>query len=189
VFGDTPHYLVNDTQKAQIEAIIAPRRPGVVVTVLIGSIFAWALAVATFMWASSGHENPTPGDIRVMVALICLPAVAPLPIAGLIQRRRLRPVLAAAPLTTERITYAELQQKVRAATPLKQSLNALVASLFAFFAAFFNVQNHFITRHFVFDSHVALWGFVAISFGVASFLWYRQVLAKARILESARQEG
>jgi hypothetical protein len=189
VFGDTPHYLVNDAQKAQIEAIIAPRRPGVVVAVLIGSIFAWMLAVATFMWAFSGHENPTPGDIGVMVVLICLPVVALLPIAGLIQRRRLRPVLAAAPLTTERITYAELQQKVRAATPLKQSLNALVASLFAFFAAFFNVQNHFITRHFVFDSYVALWGFVAISFAIASFLWYRQVLAKARILESARQQS
>jgi hypothetical protein len=88
------------------------------------------------MWAFSGHENPTPGDIGVMVVLICLPVVALLPIAGLIQRFRLRPVLAAASLTTERITYAELQQKVRAATPLKQSLNALVASLFAFFAAF-----------------------------------------------------
>ena len=42
---------------------------------------------------------------------------------------------------------------------------------------------HLVTRHFVFDAYVALWGFVAISFGFASFLWYRQVLGKARTLE------
>ena len=36
VFGDTPHYLVNDAQKAQIEAIVAPRRPRVVAAVLLG---------------------------------------------------------------------------------------------------------------------------------------------------------
>jgi len=125
--------------------------------------------VATFMWAFAGHQDPTPGDIGVMVVLIVLPLIALLPIAGLVQRRRLKPVLAAAPLTPERIPFAELQKKVRAATPLKQSLNALVASLFAFFSASFAVLTHFLTRHFPFDSYVALWGFVAIAFGFASF--------------------
>jgi hypothetical protein len=149
----------------------------------------WTVLVATFMWAFAGHEDPTPGDIGVMVVLIVLPLTAVLPIAALIQRRRLRPVLAAAPLTTERIPYAELQKKVRASTPLKQSLNALVASLFAFFSASLAVLTHLLTRHVVLDSYVALWGFVAIAFGFASFLWYRQVLGKAKVLESARQES
>jgi hypothetical protein len=98
VFGDTPHYLVNDSQKAQIEAIIAPRRPGVVAAVLIAGVLAWVLLVATFMRALSGHGNPTTADISVMVVLIVLPLIALLPIAGLIQRRRLRPVLAGAAL-------------------------------------------------------------------------------------------
>lgn len=189
VFGDTPHYLVNDAQRSQIEAIVALRRPRVVAAVLLGGILAWTVLVATFMWAFAGHEDPTPGDIGVMVVLIVLPLTAVLPIAALIQRRRLKPVLAAAPLTTERIPFAELQKKVRAATPLKQSLNALVASLFAFFSASFAVLIYLLTRHFPFDSYVALWGFVAIAFGFASFLWYRQVLGKATVLESARQES
>jgi phosphotransferase system glucose/maltose/N-acetylglucosamine-specific IIC component len=118
-----------------------------------------------------------------------LPLIALLPIAGLIQRRRLRHVLAGASLTTERISYAEVRQNLQAATPLKQSLNALVASLFACFAASFAVLLHLVTRHFVFDSYVALWVFVAIAFGFASFAWYRQVVAKAHILEGARQEN
>ena len=185
MFGDTPHYLVNDAQKAQIEAIIVPRRPGVVVAVLFAGLVAWVFLLATGMWAFSGHENPTPGDVGVIVLLTFLALIALLAIAGLIQWHRLRPVLAGAPLTTERITYAELKQKVRAATPFKQSLNALVASLFACFAAFFAVLTHVATKHLVFDSYVALWGFVAISFGIASFQWYRQVLGKADILEGA----
>jgi hypothetical protein len=190
VFGDTPHYLVNDAQKAQIEAIIAPR-PRVIVAVLVAGLVAWVLLLATGMWAFSGHENPTPGDIGVVVGLTFLALFALLPLAGLIQRRRLRPVLAEAPLTAERITYAELQQKVEAATPFKQSLKALVVSIFACIAALFAVLDHLVMRHFVFDSHAAVWGFVAISFGLASFLRYRQLLAKADILEgvSGPQKG
>jgi hypothetical protein len=187
VFGDTPHYLVNDAQKAQIEAIVAPRRPRVVAAVLLGGILAWVVLVATFMWAFAGHQDPTPRDISLMIVLNFLPLIALLPIAGLIQRRRLRQVLAGASLTTERISYAEVRQNVQAATPLKQSLNALVASLFACFAASFAVLLHLVTGHFVFDSYLALWGFVAIAFGFASFARYRQVLAKAHILESALQ--
>jgi hypothetical protein len=186
VFGDTPHYLVNAAQKAQIEAILTPPRPAVVAVVLVAGIVAWAALVATFMWAFSGHADPTPGDIGLIFFLISVPAVAVLPIAGVIQRRRLAPVLEGALLTTERISYAELRQNVRAATPLKQSVNALVASLFAFFAASFAVLIHLVTRHFAFDAYVAQWGFIALAFGFASFVWYRQVLSKAATLEGDR---
>ncbi len=188
VFGDTPHYLVNDAQKSQIEAIVLPRRPVIVAVSLIGGIVAWAVAVAAFMWAFSGHENPTLSDIGVMVVLIIIPLMALLPVVALVQRRRLKPVLEVAPLTSERISYAEIRANARAATSLKQSLNALIGSLFACFAASFTVLIHLVTRHFYFDVFVALWGFVAISFGIASFLWYRQILRKADILESARHE-
>jgi MFS family permease len=183
VFGDTPHYLVDDTQKAQIEAILRPRRPAVVGALLIGGLLAWTVAVATFMWAFAGHEDPTPGDIGLMILLIVIPVIGLLPVAGLIQRHRLRDVLAGAALTNERISYAEVRQNVRAATPFRQSLNALVASLFAFFAAAFGVLMHLVTKHFVFDAYVALWGFVALAFGFASFTWYREVLRKAATLE------
>jgi len=189
VFGDTPHYLVNDAQKAQIEAILVPRRPAVVGALLIGGLLAWAIAVATFMWAFTGPRDPTPGDTGPMIVLIIIPLLALLPAAGFVQRRRLRPVLAGAPLTHERISYAEVRQNVRDGMPLRQSLNVLVASLFAFFAAAFAVLLHLVTKHFVFDAYVALWGFVSIQFGFASFTWYRAVLRKTATAESARGTG
>jgi hypothetical protein len=181
VFGDAPHYLVNDAQKTQIEAIIVPTRPMLFATILVGGIFGWVIAVTTFLWAFSGHEEPTRGDLGIMIALIAIPMLAILPVAGLIQRHRLSPVLAAVPLTTERISYAEMNQNVQRATPLKQSLNACIASIFACFAATVAILVHVSARHF-FDAYVALWGFVAITFGSVAVVWYRRVLRKAEEL-------
>jgi hypothetical protein len=184
VFGDAPHYFVNDAQKAQIEALIFPRRPILFVILLVGGIFGWAIAVATFLWAFSGHENPSASDLAIMIALIGIPMLALLPVAGLIQRHRLAPILATAPLTTERISYAEIGQNIRRATPLKQSLNACIASIFACLAASAAALVHLSTRHFVVDAYVALWGFVAITFGSVSVVWYRRTLRKAAELEA-----
>ena len=57
VFGDTPHYLVNDAQKAQIEAIVTPKRPAVVVALYAGGLMAWAVAVATLGLLRSRGPN------------------------------------------------------------------------------------------------------------------------------------
>src|SRR5436190_21105881 len=81
VLGDTPHYLVNDAQKAQIEAIVAPKRPVLVVALCIVGIIAWAALVATVLWAVAGHPDPTTVDTVLMVVLILGPALALLPIA------------------------------------------------------------------------------------------------------------
>ena len=129
VFGDTPHYLVNDAQKAQVETILVPRRPAVVGALLIGGLLAWAIAVATFMWAFTGPQDPTPGDIGLMIVLIIIPLLALLPAAGFVQRRRLWPVLAGAPLTHERISYAEVRQNVRARLSSNHSTLWLLRSL------------------------------------------------------------
>jgi hypothetical protein len=185
VFGDTPHYLVNDAQKAQIAAIVVPRRPVVFAVMLVAGILVWAVVVSTFMWAFSGHEDPTLGDLAKMVVLIIIPMLAILPVAALIQRHRLAPVLAEAPLTNERISYAELRQNVEAATPLKQLINACIASVFACFAGALAVLTHLATRHFVFDGYVTVWGFVTITFGVVSVVWYRRCLRKAAELETS----
>ena len=51
VFGDAPHYLVNDAQKVQIEAIIVPRRPVLFGAMLVGGIVAWVFALVGIVWA------------------------------------------------------------------------------------------------------------------------------------------
>jgi len=140
------------------------------------------------MWAFSGHEDPTPGDIGLMVLLILLPLTALVPIVGVLQKRRLAPVLATASLTSERISYAELRKSAKASASPKQSLRALVTSVFACLAACFALLIHVVTRHVVFDAFVAVWGFVAIAFGFASFIWYREVLRKASTPEGDRSK-
>jgi len=184
VFGDTPHYFVNDAQKAQIEAIVVPRRPTLFAMILVGVIFVWAIGVTTLLWAFSGHEEPTGGDLAIMIALIALPMLAILPVAALIQRHRLAPVLAAAPLTTERMSYSEISRNVQRATPLKQLLNACIASIFACFAAITVILVHLAARHVAYDAYAALWGFVAVTFGSVAVIWYRRALRKAGELQA-----
>jgi hypothetical protein len=72
--------------------------------------------------------------------------------------------------------------------PLKQSVKTLVGSLFPSFAAFFAVLSH-LARHFAFDVYVTQWGFVELAFGFASWVWYRQVLSKAAMLEGGWQKN
>ena len=187
LFGDTPHYLVDDAQKARIEEIIALKRPVLAGVLFAVGIVAWTLVVTTLMWALSGHPDPTTGDIALMTILILMPAVFALPILGIIRRRQLAPILEGAKLTDERISYAELRKNARGATPLKQSVNALVASVFACFAALFVVFTHLDARHFTLDAQVVLWSFVAVTFGFGSVIWYRQVMSKVAELEGDKR--
>jgi len=98
VFGDAPRYLVNDTQKAEIEAIVA-RRPALVgVTLIIGTV-AWLVAVTNFVGGfGSGGISPTVFDLLGMIVLMAVPLLIGAPLSARIQRRRLAPVLANLPL-------------------------------------------------------------------------------------------
>src|SRR5262249_3766762 len=130
-------------------------------------------------WAFSGHEDPTPGDMAIMTVLIAGPILALLPLAALVQRRRLAPILATAPLTAERISNTELRQNMERATSLRQLLNACISSVFACFAAIAAVGVHMASKHTAFDGFVAVWGIIATVFAAVSVVWYRRVLRKA----------
>ena len=54
-FGDAPHYLVNDAQKAQIEALIIPRWPALFAAILALGIFAWTFVVKGIVRVFFGH--------------------------------------------------------------------------------------------------------------------------------------
>ena len=180
VFGDTPHYLVNEAQKAQIEAIIVPRRPVLFAAALVAGIIAWVVAVATIIWAfGSGHDDPSAGDLVAMTVLIVFPMLAAVPFAAWIQRRRLQPILAGLPLTDERITFADMRQRAETASTLKQSLIACIASVFACFAAIGAALVHLVVKHSGFDGTVILWTVSAIFWGYVAVVWYRITLRKA----------
>ncbi len=55
VFGGAPHYLVNDAQKAQIEALMIPFGPALFAAILALGIFAWTFAVKGIVSVLYGH--------------------------------------------------------------------------------------------------------------------------------------
>ena len=59
VFGRPPRYLVTDAQKQALLAIVAPPRPGLRVAIIVAGILAWTIAVSSFMWMVSPHDDPT----------------------------------------------------------------------------------------------------------------------------------
>ena len=94
VFGDAPHYLVNDAQKMEIEAIVAPRRPALVGITLIIGMVGWLVAVTNLIGDfGSGGDNPTISDLFAMIVLMAVPPLIGVPLSAWIQRRRVAPVL------------------------------------------------------------------------------------------------
>ncbi len=172
IFGDAPHYFVNDAQKAQIEAIIIPRRPVLLGAIVFGGIFAWVLAVGALIGVFSGQNGLSSREMVTLFALTVFPLLS----AALVGR--LQPVLAGLPLTQERITVAEIRENARTATPYKRARNAYIAFLFACFAALGVAVSHFVAKHGL-DSLTVVWTFIAVLLGRLAIVWYRRALRKA----------
>ena len=190
VFGDAPHYLVNDAQKAQIEAIVIPRRPVLFGAMLVAGIVAWVFALVGIVWVVSRHDDPSTTDVIAIAVLVAISLVAALPFAGWIQRRRLQPILAGLPLTQERITLADMRKNARTATPFKQSRNAFIASVFASFAAVAAAYSHYAAKPGL-DAQLIIWTFNAVLWGSLAFVWYGRALRKASetSTEAAKQDS
>jgi len=155
-FGDTPHFLVNEAQKAQIEAVILPRRPILLAAVLIIGYIAWLLTLATLNLAFG--RDP-------VNAMELLPLLVARPIALWIQKRRLQPILAGLPLTDERITNAEMRP-----------LFAGGMYFLAFGVLLALTVPALVQKHYALSGLLA---FLAIVVGLLAVRWYRVTLPKA----------
>ena len=107
VFGRTCRYLVTDAQKQDLLAIVAPPRPGLRVAMIVAVILGWTIAVSSFMWMVSPHDEPTAADVLVMAVLILGPLFLAFALMLRQKLRRMQPILAGAPQTDERITPQE----------------------------------------------------------------------------------
>ncbi len=113
MFGEAPHYLVSDEQKAGIMQIAAGHRPlrfglllGVVMTV-------WVVLVVLALQALGVDPDPeraSRGALAVFSGLVIAPVLAMMPLWAAYQRFRLRTVLAHAEPTTIRISTSEIRQ-------------------------------------------------------------------------------
>ena len=123
IFGRSSHYLVNDTQKAQLLAIITPRRPMLTVAVITAAIALWVVAVAAIVWVfGAGQDQPTGPEMIAMALLTVVPMFLVLVLALRRNLRRMQPALVGAPLTDERISRQELRQAMAKAMTFRATL-------------------------------------------------------------------
>jgi hypothetical protein len=176
VFGDTPHYLVNEAQKAQIGALLTPRRPVVLAAGIIAAILGWVVAAAFIAQALSGNDSPTTaGDFAIITALVLIPVLGALPAIGLIQRHRLAPILAGAALTDQRISLAEINRRVIDATSTKQLRWAMLASAAAGGVQGLSLAGRLFAHRFVLDAQTIHTLVLTVVFVTLAFVWHRRL--------------
>ena len=79
VFGDAPHYLMNDAQKAQIEALMTFFGAAYFAAILALGIFAWTLVVKGIVGLFYGHLDDAQ---KVQIEAVFIPH-RPAPLAAL----------------------------------------------------------------------------------------------------------
>jgi hypothetical protein len=109
VLGRASFYLVNEAQKTKLLSIIAARSQAVFWVIFVALIGASTGALAYL----SGHDNPTPRDFVVMLALLPVWIYAAALVSVRPTARRLQPLLADLPITDRRITASDMRQAVR----------------------------------------------------------------------------
>jgi hypothetical protein len=122
IFGRSSRYLVNEAQKAALLAIVTPRRPVVRGAVILAGVLLWAVAASILVWAFSSHDEPTALDVIAIIVLIVGPMLGALIVALQRNLRRMRPILAGASRTDQRITRGELRRAMANAMSMKRAL-------------------------------------------------------------------
>jgi hypothetical protein len=133
IFGRTEHYVVNETQKGELLGILVAPRPVLRLAVIVAGILLWAVAMGTIEWAFSPHEDPTVGDVVIMIVLTFAALFLALHLALRHKLRRLQPILAGATRTTAVITSSEMRSAMNKTTSLKSAV--FTATMFAFACA------------------------------------------------------
>ncbi len=138
IFFGAQHYLVSETQRDEITAILLPTRQGralaKTIGISLGLVVAITAAIIGITYVFSEHIDGfwlAAGSAVTTFLLL----FGWLHVVARRNLRRLRPILAAAQRTEHRITNAEMREAVRDKTSLKQSW--LTAAAFGVISLFF----------------------------------------------------
>ena len=180
LFGPTRHYLTSESEKAEISAIMTPRRP-ILFHVALWMAFSLMVAAACgIVWAFTGHGEPTAADVIAMLALVAVEVFAGLQALRWRQMRRLRPVLAGLPLTDERITDSDVRQALAAgvnAMSVKQLAANGASSVMAFTACLMGfLINAILGQPIAFFLLAA-----TVLFGIVAAIWFRRLVGNAEL--------
>jgi uncharacterized iron-regulated membrane protein len=174
-FADAPHYLVNEEQKAQLLAVIVPRRPILWQIVLWGALCAMVALAGVAVWLHTGHDTPTPLDLFGMIVLTAVQAIVALAILFWWKRRRLAPLLASLPRTELRISRAEMRAAAAKAMSRKQLIVVTAANVFASIAMLVNSVIQFTVMH---SPMGFFWLALGAVFAVLTIYYFRQLRAR-----------
>src|SRR6201999_1655467 len=90
--------------------------------VIVAGVLAWGAAMGTVGWAFSGHEDPTVGDMVIMIVTTVAVMFLAMHLALRRKLRRVQPILAAATPTTAAITSGDICAAMRKTTSLKTAV-------------------------------------------------------------------
>ena len=178
VFGRARFFLVSETQKSQLLAIVTARSPLVFWVVLAVAIAAGTAALAI----GTGHEDPTTGDVVIMLGLIPLWIYSALLVSVYPTARRLQPLLAGLQPTDQSITSADLRKAMRKTVSFRQYLTLGLSQVVMSAALIVMVlQKTNGGRVSVFeDAATLLFAFLAVVLMVSSISFLVSALDKAR---------
>ncbi len=180
LFGPTRHYLASELEKAEISAIMSPRRP-ILFQVALWMAFSLMVAAAGgIVWAFTGQKEPTAIDVVAMVAVVVVEVFVGLQALRWRQMRRLRPLLADLPLTDERITDSDVRQGLAAginAVSVKQLAANGATSTMAFTACLMG----FLINAILGQSIAFFFLAGTVLFGFAAVIWFRRLIGNAEL--------
>jgi hypothetical protein len=174
-FGSAPHYLVNDEQKAELLALIVPKRPILWQVILWGALCLMVATACLGLWFYTGHDAPTGLDTLAVFALTLVQALSGLAILFWWRRRRLRPLIATLTPTDLRITHSEMRAAAANAMSSKQLVIAGVAGVFASTAMLINGVLELALRHPI----GLLWLASSVVFAGLACHYFRQLIRRA----------
>lgn len=174
-FGEAPHYLVNEDQKAEISAIVISKRPILSQVILWSTLCAMVAVACVGLWAATGHDTPTAIDTIGIVVLTVAQVILALAIFFWWKRRRLRPLLATLAPTDLQITASEMRAAATNTMSAKQIVVSGVASVFASTAMLVNGAMQLATRQPI----GLLWLAISLVFAGLAYYYFKQLIARA----------
>jgi hypothetical protein len=173
-FGDAPHYLVNEDQKAALLAVIVPKRPIMLQVILWTSLCLMVAAACVASYLYTHHDSPTGLDTLAIAALTAVQVVVALAIMFTRKRRQLAPQLATLIPTDQRITRSQMRAAATNAMSRKQLIVAGVSVVFASIGMLINGA-----LHLAWGKPLGfLWLATSLMFAGLAWYYFRRLLAR-----------
>jgi hypothetical protein len=174
-FGEAPHYLVNEDQKAAIMDITLSKRPILFQVILWSTLCAIVAISCVGLWAVTGHDTPTGIDTILIILLTVAQVILALAILYWWKRRRMRPLLATLPLTDLRISQSEMRTAATNAMSVKQIVIAGVSGVFASTAMLVSGVVQLVLR----QPTGFIWLGCSLVFAGLAYYYFKQLIARS----------